>query len=71
MEHRAAAAATAGEPHVVFLHTAGITLFPRVLRPANHHRIGVTPQEQDALRGGHLAKNALFDREIKPRIVRV
>ncbi len=71
MEHRAATAAAPGEPHVVFFHAACITLFPRVLRPANYHRIGVTPQEQNALRGGHLAKNALFDREVKPRIVRV
>jgi hypothetical protein len=71
VEHRAAAAAATRQTHVVFFHTAGIALFPRVLRAADDHRIGIAPQKQHALGGGHLAENALFDRQVEPGIVRV
>ena len=71
MKHRAAAAAPARQTDVVLFHTPGVALFPRVLCAADDHRIGVTPEKQDALGGGHLAEDALFNREIKPGIVRV
>ncbi|MNV36390.1 hypothetical protein D3C71_1278650 [compost metagenome] len=71
VEHRAATAAATGQTHVVLFHAPRVALFPRVLRAANDHRIGVTPEEQDALRGGHLAEDALFHREVEPGIVRV
>lgn len=71
MKHRAAAAAAARETDVVLFHTPRIALFPRVLRAADDHRIGVPPEKQYALGGGHLAEDALFYREIKPGIVRV
>ncbi len=71
MEYRAAAAATAGQTDIIFFHTPRITLFPRVLRASNDHRIRVAPQEQHALGGGHLAENALLDRQVKPGVIRV
>ena len=69
VEYRAAAAAAAGQAHVIFFHPAGVALFPRVLRPANDHHIGVAPQKQHALGGGHLAENTLFNRKVEPGTV--
>ena len=71
VEYRAAAAAAAGQAHVIFFHPAGVALFPRVLRPANNHRVGIAPQKQHALGGGHLAENTLFNREVEPGIRRI
>ncbi len=71
VKHRAAAAAAASQTDVVLFHAPRIALFPRVLRAANDHCIGITPEKQHALGGGHLAEDALFHREIKPGIVRV
>ena len=68
---RAAAAASTCEADVVLFHTPGVTLFPRILCAANDHRVGIAPEKQHALGGGHLAEDALFHRKIKPRIVRV
>ena len=56
---------------VDFFHPLGIILFPRVLRATNHYRVGIAPEKQNALRGGHLAKNTLLHRQVKPRVVRV
>ncbi len=71
MKHRATAAAAARQTNIVLFHAPGVALFPRVLRAANNHRIGVAPEKQDALGSGHLTEDALFNREIKPGIVRV
>ncbi len=71
VEYRTAAAAAARQADVVLFHTAGVTLFPRILRAANNDRISVAPEKQDALGGRHLAEDALFYRQVKPGIVRV
>ncbi len=71
VEHRAAAAASACKTDIVLFHAPRVALFPRVLRASNNDSIGVAPEKQDALGGGHLAEDALFHREIKPGIVRV
>src|SRR5699024_3840134 len=71
VEHRAATAAAPRQADVIFFHPPGITLFPRVLCATNHHGVGIAPEKQNALRGGHLAKNTLFHRQVKPRVVRV
>ncbi|SRN30760.1 Uncharacterised protein [Shigella flexneri] len=71
MEHRAATATAPRQADVIFFHPPGITLFPRVLRATNYYRVGIAPEKQNALRGGHLAKNTLFHRQVKPRVVRV
>ena len=71
VEYRAAAAAATGQAHVIFFHTSGVALFPRVLRAANDHRIGIAPQKQHPLSRGHLAKNRLLNRQIEPGVVRV
>ncbi|MNN77657.1 hypothetical protein D3C81_1941420 [compost metagenome] len=68
MKHRPAAAAAPCQTNAILLHPPGIALFPRVLRLADHYGFGITPQEEDFLRG-HFAEDALFYRQIKPGIV--
>ncbi len=71
VKHSATTAAAASQGHPVLFHAAGIALLPRVLGPADHHGIGVAPQKQHPLMRVHLAKNALFHRQIEQRIVGV
>ena len=67
-----AAAETLGDTMVAaYRHSALLDQQRAVLRATDDHRIGVPPEKQYALGGGHLAEDALFYREIKPGIVRV
>lgn len=70
VEYRPAAATAPRQPNAILFHTPGVALFPGVLRLADHHRFGITPQEEDFLRG-HFAEDALFHRQVEPGIVGV
>ncbi len=73
MEYRAAAAATAGPDGTLSSSiTPRITLFPPGFGARPMTTVSaLRHQEQHALGGGHLAENALLDRQVKPGIVRV
>ena len=71
VEHGAATAAATRQGHPVLFHAAGIALLPRILGTANHHGIGIAPEEQHPLAGVHLAEDALLNGQIEQGIVRV
>ena len=71
VKHGATTAAAPGERHPVLLHAAGIALLPGVLGPADHHGIGVAPQEQHPLVRIHLTEDALLHRQVEQGVVRV
>ncbi|CSB48626.1 Uncharacterised protein [Vibrio cholerae] len=71
MENCPAPSLTTCEFHFVLLHTIRFAFAPRVLRTTNHDGIGVTPQKQHTLIGGHRTKNRVFDGEVKPRVRRI